>query len=307
MLLNPRSALIAPSLPLPALGPAQDMVVSSKPVVYLFPQSSWCACVRISIIELGLSDAIDIHTVDFLRAENLAPEFIAMSPNATVPVLSTSKGVHGDSTSTIEYLTALGASRTGRRIMRRTNLTDELHAEIVDSKFLTFSACDDAELAAKAASPLPRGLISRQEWTRKYANSPAGRVFISRYEAKIAHVERLISLYTGTASPAARADFFAKSRANRSAARALIYRRLPAALHLVPGPFIAGATPGEDDLHLIGWLAHVAFCSGARMPEDALSSMGRMFGEELPTQVGTLWCAWMRRESFRKVYGEGLY
>ncbi|VDB90320.1 unnamed protein product [Peniophora sp. CBMAI 1063] len=308
MLLNPRSALAGPSLPLPLHAPKQrTMTVSSKPVVHLFPHSSWCACVRITIFELGLSDLIDIHTVDFLRAENLTPDFITMSSNATVPVLSTSEGVYGDSVSTIEYLIALHTSRHGRRIARRTGLVEELHAEAVDSKFMTFSACSDTELSAKASSPLPRGLVSRQEWTRKYANSQAGIPFAARYEAKMAHVDRLISLYAGTAPPAARHDFFAKSRANRTAARALIYTRLSAALRLTPGPFLAGAAPGEDDLHLIGWLTHVAFCSGARRPEDALRSLQMMFGEEPPAHVSMLWNAWIRRESFGKVYEAGLY
>ena len=72
----------------------------------------------------------------------------------------------------------------------------------------------------------------------------------------MAHVDRLISLYTDTAPPAARVDFFAKSRANRSAARAMIYSRLPIVLRHTPGPFIAGAAPGEDDLHLV---SHKAF------------------------------------------------
>jgi hypothetical protein len=142
---------------------------------------------------------------------------------------------------------------------------------------------------------------------KAYAASPAGAVHAQKYAAKISFVEGLLAIYTRTASQRAQTEFFAASQANFEASRVFLIKILPSALSSSGhrGPFSAGAAPGEDDFHIIGWLAHAAFCAGARNAGDAMAALERRYGVRMPDNIVSLWRAWTARESFRRVYPGG--
>ncbi|KAK0213148.1 hypothetical protein DFS33DRAFT_1377604 [Desarmillaria ectypa] len=70
--------------------------------------------------------------------------------------------------------------------------------------------------------------------------------------------------------------------------------------------FIAGATPGEADLH-VAWLTRISATSGATSAADALVALEKNFGEILPEVVRKYARAWIVRDSWKKAYAEGLH
>ncbi|KAI0032113.1 hypothetical protein K488DRAFT_86147 [Vararia minispora EC-137] len=272
-----------------------------KPTLYTFAKSSWSASARIARIELDLCDVIEERQLDFLKAENMSPEYIRMTPNATIPALSTYTHVYRDTTEVIDYM----ASVSGVKAAPRTRLTAVVHHSSIDAKFMAFAARNEKELAAKAAlGPPLLALTSRLPRIRVYAASPQAAPFSEKYATKIADVEQLLAIYTFSAPAAVMSNFYATSQAVHDAARVFLYETLPGAIG--SGPFVAGAVPGVDDFHTATWVVHAGFLSGGQRTDDIISALERRYGEKLSEKLTRFLRAWMMRESFKKTYVGGL-
>lgn len=272
-----------------------------KATLYTFPRSSWSASTRIARIELGLRDVVEIKQLDFLKAENMSPAYIAMTSVATVPALSCHGRVYCDTTETINYMIGVSPAK----VSPHTALTAAVHHSRIDSKFMTFAARSAEELAAKAASGPPLfALTSRLQKIRAYAALPQAGPFREQYAAKIAYVERLISIYTFSAPAEVATDFYVASRALVEASRTFLYETLPAVIG--EGPFVAGTAPGADDFHVIGWIVHSGFIAGAQRADGILDALQTYHGAKVPDKIAKLLRAWMIRESFRDTYAGGI-
>ena len=59
-----------------------------KATLYSFPLSLWATAPRIALIEKGYTPTdVEIKTVDLLKAENYAPQYLRINPNGTIPTL----------------------------------------------------------------------------------------------------------------------------------------------------------------------------------------------------------------------------
>jgi len=100
-------------------------------------------------------------------------------------------------------------------------------------------------------------------------------------------------------------DFFNKSKAHWAALRTFILDILPE--YLPNSGFIGGVRPGEDDFHVAAWLARIACVSGAKKTEEGLKELKKEVGVPIPEKVAQYWNAWGQRESWKKVYQNGLH
>jgi hypothetical protein len=100
-------------------------------------------------------------------------------------------------------------------------------------------------------------------------------------------------------------DFFEQSKAHWDALRSFILDILPA--YLPNGGFIGGVKPGEDDFHVAAWLARIASVSGAKKTEEGMNELEKEVGMPIPEKVAKYWNVWVQRESWKKVYQDGLH
>ncbi|VDB91998.1 unnamed protein product [Peniophora sp. CBMAI 1063] len=271
----------------------------SKPTLYTFNLSVWSAVADIARVELKLTDKIDAKDVNIREGEDISPDFIKISRNATLPALHVDGKTYGTTIECIEYMVKV----SGTKVAPAPDLTTKIHDDSLDPNFMLLAASNDAELSAKANGP-PRTFVStRLDKMREYAASTEGASFKSFYEKRIQGLAGVLAVYDGTAPAEAKKAFFAKSQANHDAARAFILETLPAAIS--SGPFVAGAEQGVDDFHVAGWLARVATCAGAKHVDEGLAKIGERIGEEVPGEVRVLWEAWTGREGWKRTYPDG--
>jgi hypothetical protein len=138
---------------------------------------------------------------------------------------------------------------------------------------------------------------------KAFAATPEGAAFKDMYDAKIAGHEIVVGVYGGTAPAAAKDGFVGASHALHGAVKTMLYETLPGAIGT--GPFVAGAAPGEDDFHVLAWLARTALCAGAQTVDDAPTALEKTFGAPPPEKIVALLQAWAPRESFKYTYPEG--
>ena len=139
------------------------------------------------------------------------------------------------------------------------------------------------------------------EGLKKHAASTEGEPHKAFYDGQIAKLSAINTLLQGNAPDEGKREFYAASTALWESIKAFIVETLPAAI--TEGPFIAGATPGVDDYHVAGWLARIAFLSGAQKSEEGISALEKRFGP-VPEKVKVYWAAWIKRDSWVKAYPE---
>ena len=136
---------------------------------------------------------------------------------------------------------------------------------------------------------------------RKHAASPEGAPHKELYDKNIAKISALDGLFQGNAPDEAKKEFFAASTALWESIKVFVLETIPGAI--TEGPFIAGATPGVDDFHVAGWLARIAFLSGAQKSDEGVSALEKRFGP-IPEKVKVYWASWIVRDSWVKAYPE---
>lgn len=112
-------------------------------------------------------------------------------------------------------------------------------------------------------------------------------------------------VYQGKVPDAAKAEFFARSKAHIDVVASLIYDVLPG--HLPESGFVGGERPGEADFHVGAWLARIAAASGAQRSEEGLQAFEKAFGKKVSERLASYWNAWVDRASWKEVYAAGLH
>jgi hypothetical protein len=97
--------------------------------------------------------------------------------------------------------------------------------------------------------------------------------------------------------------WFEKSNQHWSDVKTFIDLVLPS---LLPASgFVDGAAPGEADFHVAAWLARTAGVCGAKI--DDVTPLGEALGLTLDANIVAYFNAWKVRDSWKKMYAEGLH
>ncbi|THH15384.1 hypothetical protein EW146_g5081, partial [Bondarzewia mesenterica] len=220
------------------------------------------------------------------------------NPNATLPALAADGKTYDSTIDVIDFL----VNYSTVKVPRRTSITQQIHDDSIDPNFALLAVRDEAERAVKVAG-FPKYFIeNRDVGIRKYSSTPEAAPYKSLYDAKLGGSTALLALYNGTAPADFKSSFFAKSQANWNGNKAYIYTTLPSLLSASSGPFLAGASPGEDDFHVAAWFTHIAMLLGAKGSADGLGVLEKGFGKPVPEKVSAYWNAWSGRASWKKVY-----
>lgn len=144
-------------------------------------------------------------------------------------------------------------------------------------------------------------VFSGQKALEHHSTTPDGNEHGDFYKAKIAGNGGLLAIYSGTAPDKATQQFYATSQQHWENLRKFILEELPG--YLPESGFIGGERPGEDDFHLGAWLARIVATTGGK---DA-SALEAELGQSVPPKVVAYWATWSVRDSWKKVYAQGLH
>ncbi|KAF9654036.1 hypothetical protein BDM02DRAFT_3107253 [Thelephora ganbajun] len=271
----------------------------SKPTVYTFPHSVWAAVAEVAVAELGVD--VEFKTVDLLNGANFEPTFLKINPSATLPTLTHGSSVYTDTKSVVSYLNSIAPSP----VAKATSFTDLLHEDKYDPNFALLLARSDEELKAKAASIPGIFVANRQTALDRISVTPEAAEFKAFYDEKITANGGLLKVYKYEVPEEAKNGFFQASTGHVANIRDLIINTI--SVKLPASGFLGGEKPGEDDYHLIGWLARIA--STVFAPNDATGILAyeKELGVPVPPTVVSYWKLWAERSSFKTVYAAGLH
>lgn len=271
----------------------------SKPVVYTFAHSVWAAVSEIAVAELGTD--VEFKQVVLINGENFEPSFLKINPKGTLPTLTVGSNVYDDTTAVVSYLNSVSPSP----VAKATDLTDLLHEHKYDPNFALLLARSDEELKGKAGSIPGVFLANRQAALERISVTPEAAEFKAFYDEKIAANGGLLKVYKYEVPEEAKNGFYQTSITHVANIRDLILNTLPA--KLPPSGFLGGAKPGEDDFHLIGWLARIASTVFASNDANGILAYEKELGTPVPPSVVAYWKLWAERPSFKTVYAGGLH
>ncbi|KAF9478539.1 hypothetical protein BDN70DRAFT_933330 [Pholiota conissans] len=214
-----------------------------------------------------------------------------------------------------------------------------LHSEVANPNTLLFvNAYDDASLQTLAAEQLP-GLKQRQQALAGYlSEAEGGQVRVSDKVKKL-WTEKLEATTVIIAvlddARKAETELDDDGKANRTAFFKAAHRAWEVNLTEVltqlskemVGPYTLGEQFSIADLHLAGWLARVGKLAGVTRQDDGETMVKKLEGrvgggfrlvrdfrnerggveKGAETKLGAFWDAVGERDSWKKVYSEGLY
>ena len=146
---------------------------------------------------------------------------------------------------------------------------------------------------------------SGQAALERISATPEAAKFKSFYDEKIASNGGLLKVYKYEVPEEAKKGFFQNSTGHVANIRDLIVNVLPS--KLPASGFLAGEKPGEDDYHLIAWLARIASTVFASNDADGILAYKKELGVDVPSSVVAYWKLWAARPSFKVVYAGGLH
>jgi len=271
----------------------------SKPTVYTFAHSVWAAVAEIAVAELGVD--VEFKQVNLLDGANFEPSFLKLNPKATLPTLTADSSIYTDTTAVVSYLNSIARSP----VSKSTEFTTLLHEDKYDPNFALLLARSDEELKAKAGSIPGVFVANRQIALERISATPEAAQFKAFYDEKIAANGGLLKVYKYEVPEEAKNGFFKVSSGHIANIRDLILNTI--STKLPADGFLGGAKPGEDDYHLIGWLARIA--STVFAPNDATGIVAyeKELGVPVPPSVVSYWKRWAERSSFKTVYAGGLH
>jgi len=274
-----------------------NQTAMSKPVVYTFAHSVWGAVAEIAVAELR-SD-IEFKQVNLLEGKNFEPSFLELNPEATLPTLTVGSSVYTDTTAVVSYL------NNRSKVAKATDFTSLLHEKKYDPNFALLLARSDEELTAKAGSIPGMFLEQRQKALESISVTPEAAKFKKFYDGKIAANGGLLKVYKGEVPVEAKQGFFQASKNHIDNIRDLILNKI--APKLPSSGFLGGEVPGEDDFHLIGWLARIVSTVFASNDANGILAYEKELGVPVPPSVVSYWKLWAERDSFKTVYAGGLH
>lgn len=144
-----------------------------------------------------------------------------------------------------------------------------------------------------------------QESLEKHCATEGAAAYKNFYDNKLADNGHILAIYQSSVSSSIKNEFFKKSKSHWDAIRSFILDILPT--YLPESGFIGGTRPGEDDFHVAAWLARIAFVSGAEEAGHGLKELEKEVGSPIPMKVAKYYRNWVQRESWKKVYADGLH
>lgn len=130
---------------------------------------------------------------------------------------------------------------------------------------------------------------------------PEAKGFENFYQNKIAANGGLKAIYDGQVPEEAKISFFANSVKHWENITSFILNDLPT--YLPESGFVGGNKPGEADFHLGAWLARIVAVVQGASAQDLANELK----QPVPPKVLKYWAAWSSRDSWKKVYAEGLH
>ncbi|KAG8740617.1 hypothetical protein FRC12_015937 [Ceratobasidium sp. 428] len=273
----------------------------SKPTLYVFGGSVWASAPGLSLIELKYTpELVEEKVVNLLEGDNFEPNFVRINPNVTLPTLTTSEKTYTNTTDVVEWL-VLHAPTPGTKTAHQ-NVITAVHRDNIDPNFSLLSARTPEELKAKRES-VP-GLFVRQRQAKLEKLAPQSPEDLKDfYKDKLAFNGFLSSVYAEEPSDEVTKGWFDKSAQHWSDVKAFVSTELPS---LLPeSGFVDGEAPGEADFHVAAWLARTAGVTGAK-PDD-VTPLGEALGLTLDPKIVAYFDSWKARESWKKMYAEGLH
>jgi hypothetical protein len=146
---------------------------------------------------------------------------------------------------------------------------------------------------------------SGQAALERISATPEAAAFKTFHDEKIAANGGLLKVYKYEVPEQAKEGFFQASTGHIANIRELILKTIPA--KLPSSGFLGGAKPGEDDFHLIGWLARIASTVFAPNDASGILAYEKELGVPVPPVVVSYWKLWAERPSFKTVYAGGLH
>ncbi|KAG8900627.1 hypothetical protein FRB99_005940 [Tulasnella sp. 403] len=280
--------------------------MSSKSALYVFNGAVWPSGPWLAVYALGYEDQVEVKQINLIEGANFAPEFLKLSPTATIPILILPDRTIQGTNDVVSYLVSNAPNPAGKS--SGTDFLQRLHEDLNDPNTALLATRNDAELDAKRAGVPGTFLKNRQEALLKYA--PTAPEFASFYEAKIKANGYLNDVYTPGASEELKNGWFTHSQKVWDSIRAFILNDIPAVLpdQGENGAYIGGATPGEEDFQLAAWLARIALLTGATpAPDGAATLKAELGGAEVPEKIIKYWQLWSGTEAWKKVYAHGLH
>ncbi|KAI0082077.1 hypothetical protein K474DRAFT_1655412 [Panus rudis PR-1116 ss-1] len=275
----------------------------SKPTLYVFGLSVWAAVPEIAIVELGYApDAIEKKVVNLAEGENFNPEFVKLNPNATLPTLT----AEGKAYTTTYDVTRYLVEHAPKKVTPGTkSFIDRIHEDSLDPNFPLLSVRNEEELKAAASGFAFTFVDNRQKALLKYSQTPEAASLKSFYDKKIPANGGVLAIYKGEAPADAKEEFFKLSKKHWEHISDYILKELPS---LLPeSGFLGGETPGEDDFHLIAWLARIGFLTGAKPEKGGYKAIEKETKAPIPAKVAAYWDAWTERPGWKQTYPESLH
>ncbi|CAE6457323.1 unnamed protein product [Rhizoctonia solani] len=274
---------------------------TAKPVLYVFGASVWASAPSLALLELKYPPgAVEEKVVNLLEGENFTPEFIKINNNATLPTLVTADKTYTDTAGSVEWI-VLNAPTPGIKSTHQDVIV-AVHRDNIDPNFSLLSARTQEELDSKRGGIPGQFIRQRQAKLEELAPKSPEDLKVW-YKGKLEFNGFLSSVYAEGASPDVTSGWFDKSNQHWENVKAFITSELPN--FLPESGFIDGVVPGEADFHVAAWLARTAGVSGAKI--DDVAPLGEALGLSLDPKIVAYFNAWKVRDSWKKVYEEGLH
>ncbi|CAE6369260.1 unnamed protein product [Rhizoctonia solani] len=274
---------------------------TAKPVLYVFGASVWASAPSLALLELKYPPGVvEEKVVNLLEGDNFTPDFIKINRNATLPTLVTADKTYVDTVGSVEWI-VLNAPTPGVKSVHQDVIV-AVHRDNIDPNFSLLSARTQEELDSKRGD-VP-GQFIRQRQAKLEELAPKSPDHLKTwYKEKLEFNGFLSSVYAEGASSDVTSGWFEKSNEHWDNVKTFIASELPG--FLPESGFIDGAAPGEADFHVAAWLARTAGVSGAKI--DDVSPLSEALGLTLDPKIVAYFDAWKVRDSWKKVYAEGLH
>ncbi|KAF7339896.1 GST N-terminal domain-containing protein [Mycena venus] len=261
--------------------------------LYVFTRSVWASVAELAVAELGYKEGeVTFKSINLVESENLAPSFLKINPNGTLPTLESDGQVYK---STAEVTAAL-VKDAPIKVKPGSEIIETIHDAKYDPNFALFLARNDTELAFKRNANggfFEVYVNKRKAVLDRLSADPEAEALKAFYEPKKTENDGLLALFTGKASEEHKAGFFASSQAHFDRVKGAVFEVLPG--FLPDSGFIDGEAPGDDDFHVVGWLTRIAASTGATSADDGLATMEAAYGAPVPAKVATYWGRMDRR------------
>ncbi|KIY62908.1 hypothetical protein CYLTODRAFT_383049 [Cylindrobasidium torrendii FP15055 ss-10] len=244
------------------------------------------------------------------------------STRAIVDLLDKSRSAHSR-TNTTSQAPAPSLSPATVSFSSTTNqLLDLLHSPEADpNNFTFFSATDDASLDKVAQTAAPFLAAQRDTLVKLLADDQlkVSDNVKNFWREKKAARDTLLGFYTDSSTPTSSLSEEAKKTREEyftmcKSARAAIKEILEKVTAEIIGPYVLGDQISIVDLHFAAWLTRILLSAGVGAKDEGAAAvnelekfLGSEFTAEQKSKLATVWESFKGRESWKKVYKDGLH